>query len=327
MRKALSAGAAFGVLLAFLAGAPAQAAGVETSIRFEDESVGAEYGAEWHLRLNVQRVAGSDYWGAGAAPVVLPSDGTVDVYLAGAADPWIEGLPVLEGGDVYVSQPTGAPLLEAGTHELRAQFSAAAGSGLLDATTSAAATVDVTSSEVVANLVMLGSPDDDSLALEVEVGLAGEWMERSGSIPAGAWSMQLREKGDEEIVTERLIDATDLDASASSIVRFDRLRDGATYEALAEFRPAAAIAGGLTVRQPAPVAAEIDGSPAALLGAPLSVSPTIVAASAGALLLLTAIVVALLVVGARAERSAPARSEIESPEEPARAPQERPTQD
>ncbi len=288
MRRILAAAIAFGVTLAALGAAPASAA-VGTDLAWQRDELAVDYGARWHAQLRIDRDP-PRFHESGPLPTVGRDDAVVEVYLDGEDEPWASGIPVAEDGSAYVSTPREREPLPAGEHELRAVLVPAEGSELDGASTAEPLRITVASFPVTASVASLGAPEEDSLAWDVRLELSGEWVERNGAVPAGAWQVRLLEGPQERVVETRVVAVERGDAAESLTVRFDRLRDAVTYRAEAVFQPRAEIAGGLELEQPDRVSHEVSGSLGAILEAPLTI-PVPIAIGGGAVLLMLAIAI------------------------------------
>lgn len=293
MGRILAAAVAFGALLAALAAGPAAAA-IGTDVAWQQEELTVDYGARWHAQLRIDRDA-PQLHESGPLPSVGRDDGLVEVYLDGEDEPWASGIPVAEDGSAYVSTPREREPLAAGEHELRAVLVPAEGSDLDAASTAEPLRITVASFPVTASVASLGAPEEDSLAWEVRLDLSGEWVERNGAVPAGAWQVRLLEGPQERVVETRVVAVERGTAAESVTVRFDRLRDAVTYTAEAVFQPRAEIAGGLELEQPERVSHEVSGSLGAILEAPLTI-PVPIAIGGGAVLVM--LVIAIVAISA-----------------------------
>lgn len=283
-----------GLLLALVGVAPASAA-VPTRIAWQQDELTIDYGAAWHARLRIERDA-PEFHESGPLPTVGREDGTVDVFLDDADEPWATGLPIAEDGSAYLSQPRDRDPLAAGEHELRAVLVPSEGTDLETAQTAEPLRLSVQSFPLLAGVASLGAPEDDTLAWAVRLELSGEWVERYGAVPAGTWEVRLLEGRQQRLVETRSIDVERSEDAEAEVVRFDRLRDAMTYSVEAVFQPRASIAGGLQLEQPDPVEHEVSGSLGAILEAPLTVQVPIVIGGGAVLLLLLVAVVAISVL-------------------------------
>lgn len=176
---------------------------------------------------------------------VASTDGTVDVYVSGLAGAYATGVPIQAGGTVYLSQPDAQPPLAAGSYNLSAVFVPAPGSNFITSQTIAplALTVDPLDAVPAARVV---EPDVPGGVPSVELSITGSYVESKQAAPAGDWSVRvISPTGDEDVFTTAIAQPVD---PAPLLVPIDsELRPGVDYMVVAEFIPAATLAGGLTV--------------------------------------------------------------------------------
>ena len=106
----------------------------ETTIVFDAAEGTTEFGDPWTVGVTV----GNRQSGPLAADV-----GTVDLFIEGIAGTFVGDVPLLRGGDAFVTAPLGEPALPAGTYRLFAAFVPDVRSGLVASQTTTPYTLTV----------------------------------------------------------------------------------------------------------------------------------------------------------------------------------------
>lgn len=222
-----------------LGAAPAVAADA-TTIEFVTKSpVQTAFGGNWNVQL-VTRWAQFD-------DTPVPSDqATVTVHISGSDEPLAERLPIQPDGSVYVSIPS-SRTLPPGEYQLSADIVPVANSYLAGSSTTAPLILEVTAYAIVAGLQM----DEASVAAETpvaELSLSGQFVESTGSVPAGTWAITVRGDGKDVLQTE-VAQAAGVDGPLRYEIT-EKLDRGADYTVSAAFTPIESLAAGLEVTQP-----------------------------------------------------------------------------
>lgn len=205
-------------------------AAVPTTVTFAEPVTTAPFASDWVVGIQVAA--------PGTGVLVSAGDGRVDVVIDGIAGTWAS-LDVFAGGSAFLSQPLDQPLLPAGDYTLRAIF-VPSGSGLTSVT-SEPASLTITPLAVDAEVVAALTAD----AIVVTATLTGDFVESTGSAPAGVWTFALSRPGRDSVIEEsrRAQDASALDPVSVTFV--SRLAAGTEYTVLWTFMPVDELAGGL----------------------------------------------------------------------------------
>lgn len=258
-RRLLTALAALLVAAGVVLGQGTAATAVATGIRFITASpLEVPYGAAWHAQLRTSFAL------EGSMPIP-PSLGTVDVYASGIAAPIAAELPIQADGSVYVAADADAPL-PPGSYELTAIFNPAQGSGLDSSQTPTPLVLGISAYSVTATLEVTERPAGD--APIIQLGLSGEYVDATGTTPAGSWSVSVLH-GEEAIVDTEV--AQPAGEATPVLYPIDaELAPGREYVVHAAFVPVESIAAGLEVTQAEPRPFQTrDSTLADALGAPV----------------------------------------------------------
>ena len=216
-------------------------AGVVTSIQFETSGpVSVAFGEEWQLALSVD-----SQYEEGPALRLLPSDGTVDVYLTGIGGAFASGLAIQPDGLVYVSQPLSQPLLPAGEYEVSAIYNPAPGGYYDTSQTTATLKLTVTSLAVNPKVEVVNDPAVSERPV-ITASLSGSYLEATGGAPAGTWHFVVTDADGQPVFDENIAQAQ----GATEPLRIEvdsKLEKGGSYAVASSFTPVDELAGGLTV--------------------------------------------------------------------------------
>lgn len=233
------AAAALGAMLILV---PTSAsAAVVTTLAFETAGpVTVGFGSEWFLRLSV-----TSTYDEGPTLRLGPRDGTVDVSFSGIGGVFAASLPIQPDGLVYVTQPTGKPLLPAGEYQVSAIYNPAPGGYYASSQTSAPLSFTVTAFEVNPSVEVV----NDAAVSERPVltaSLSGSYVDETGGAPAGTWHFIVTDPEDQPIFDESF----PLAQGSTEPLRVEidsKLEKGESYKVVSAFTPVAELAGGLTV--------------------------------------------------------------------------------
>lgn len=311
-RRAAVAAAA--IISAALLLVPSSAsAGVITTIGFAtDGPVTVAYGEDWFLRLSV-----ASNYEEGPSLRLGPNDGTVDVYLSGVGGTFAAGLPIQPDGLVYVSQPSGQPLLAAGDYEVTAIYNPAPGGYYDTSQTATPLLLTVTPLEVVPMVEVV----NDAAVSErpvITASLSGSYIDATGGAPAGTWHFVVTNSDDKPVFDENFA----LPQGATEPLRIEitsNLKKGESYSVTSAFSPVDEFVGGLTVGNPADSRFQTpSGTFGEAATAPVAVPPW----AAGLILgLLVALATAVVAVAVRLRRR-PVAASADSPPAGQRVPGE-----
>jgi hypothetical protein len=280
----LIVGTLIGMLTVLGVSTSAMADGTGTTIAFQETEATAPFDSPWMFTISVQAEARADEDGYRNIEIG-PESGTVDVYVDGIAGAYATALPLQATGVAYFAQPSGQPLLAAGTHTLRAIFNPLAGSGLQTSQTQTPATFTIEPLTVVATI----SASMDASASEYPVitgALGGSSVDAWGGAPAGIWRFTVLDEAG-VTVFEREVAVPGL-STAPTVVEVDSKLDRSTeYVVTGLFTPDPAFAQGLTVTQPTEAGfTSASASVGELLVSPVVVAWWVVAIAALVLVLL-----------------------------------------
>jgi hypothetical protein len=247
------------LVVAMLAGGSTSAqADIPTAVTFDGSEATVEFGATWTIELAVTSEAG----------LLDTPDGTIDIFVEGIAGPFASGVPIHLGGEAFVTQPSGSPLLGTGDHHFSAIFRPAAGSGLVSSQSLVDYVLTVTSLAVDAHATMVDVFGEEGTPF-LELGADGSFVDALGA-PPGTWAVTVVD-GSEQVLAV----ASPQLAGATERVRIslaEVTRPGSKLSIVAEFTPDPSVAPGVTVTQPQPVAYQVEGlTPVGFLAASLSV--------------------------------------------------------
>lgn len=266
--------AVFAALLlgaASLAIAPtaAHADNLDTTTAFTTTSpVEAAFGGPWVLTVQVNT---NQY------PLTLmPSSGTVDVYIEGSPGAYVTGVPLSPGGVAYVAQPENHPLLGSGTFSVTAEFVPASGEGVNGSRTATPATLVIAPLAVTAAAVITADPAVSASPV-ISASLTGPYVSAREGAPAGEWSFSVTDEDGEETFSAVIAQAEG--AKEAILVSVDtQLARGTTYTLTSTFTPADSLAAGLTVTQPEDSQVRTaEGTAADLLVTPVPMRPWLIA--------------------------------------------------
>ena len=269
---------------------PAVAAGeVRTTTTFSSTDVTAPFSSDWQLSV---RVTISNSFGT--API-QPSDGSVDILIEGMPGEYVTGAAIVPGGVAYFAQPANEPPLPAGTYEVTANFTPAAGSGLDPSSTKKAATLTIEPLTVVSTVELITDPSVTPTPL-VRTSLAGTFVDTNGAPPSGEWMVTAVDSsgdtGFEGTASQPTQGQDGAPVAPLDIPLDGALKSGEPYTVTAVFTPDELLAGGLAVEDAAPATFTTKAATAGeILGGPVGV-PVIVMVL---VLLLIAGLIALLV--------------------------------
>ena len=298
------------IALAVLGIASPAAAAIKTTTTFSETEVTAAFGSAWQLSVAV--TISNDF---GTAPVE-PSDGTVDILIEGLPGEYVTAAAIVPGGVAYFVQPANEPPLAAGTYDVTARFTPAAGSGLSESSTKKAATLTIEPLTVVSTVEVITDPTVTAVPT-VRTSLAGTYVDTIGAPPSGVWTVTAvdsdGEKDFETTANQPTQGAEGAPVGPLDIPIDGELKAGETYTVTTVFAPDELIAAGVTLEQPAPAsfttkaatAGEVLTSP---VGMPIFVTVLLVLLVLG----LTGLLVWLIVLWRRA------RADLDQPvDEPA----------
>ncbi len=292
--------------IAAVLSSPLAASAATSSVAFAAPETTAAFGSDWVLEVRVS--ASQDNF---RLPVTAAS-GSIDIVVSGIAGTFAT-VPLQNGGVAYFAQPADQPLLPAGAHTLTAIFNPSGGSSLVGST-SAPATLTITALVVDTTVTAAADPAVASGPV-ITAQLAGEYLDVTGTVPAGIWSFQLHESGTSSSLFEtRLVQ--DPFASEPIIITVDApLRSSTDYEVSWTFEPVAELAVGLAVATEGSASFRTpDGTIITALANPVE-WPWWAWLSAGLVLVgLAVAVVVLLVQRARRSPSAPVSAVESTPE-------------
>ena len=249
---------------------PAVAAGeVRTTTTFSSTEVTAPFSSDWQLSV---RVTISNSFGT--APV-QPSDGSVDILIEGMPGEYVTGAAIVPGGVAYFAQPANEPPLPAGTYEVTANFTPAAGSGLDPSSTKKAATLTIEPLTVVSTVELISDPSVTPTPL-VRTSLAGTFVDTNGVPPSGEWTVtavdSTGETGFEGTATQPTQGQDGAAVAPLDIPLDGKLKSGEPYTVTALFTPDELLAGGLAVEDAAPATFTTKAATAGeILGGPVGV--------------------------------------------------------
>jgi len=216
------------------------AAAASSQITFVTGSpLATAFGGNWTIELATVFGEATDY--------PIPADqATVDVYVSGRAEPYATRLPIQPDGHVYVSQAATA-VLPPGEYQVTAQIVPVAGSYVEGSQTTTPLVLSIAALAVDASITM----DEASVAAGepvLEASLSGEFVDTTGSVPAGTWAFTVSSRGKTVLETEVAQGGGSDDALRYAIT--ETLDRGTDYTVSAEFTPIDALAAGLEVTQP-----------------------------------------------------------------------------
>lgn len=289
------------IILSFTAVPSSASAAAATSISFVSaDATTAAFDSDWVIALTVAREAPTG--------PVQPGEGTVDVYLDGIAGIYAAGLPIQAGGTVYFAQPTGQPLLAAGTYSVRAIFNPQGGSDLT--TSQTAKPVDLTISPLALTATVSAVMDASvSEQPTITAALSGAAVDAFGGAPAGTWSFTVTGPDSEAVFTREV--AQQQGSTSPVVLSMDaELAHGTEYALASSFAPHPSLAGGLVVEGPAQTSfVSASATLTERLVAPVPVEWWMVGAAGVLLFVLVAVTIWLGVLTSRRRPSAAAEAE------------------
>ena len=287
---------------------PASAA-VPTTITFAQTEVTAAFGSDWQLSVAV--TVSNDF---GKAPI-QPSDGSVDILIDGMPGEYVTAAAIVPGGTAYFVQPANEPPLAAGTYDVTARFTPAAGSGLSESATKKVAKLTIEPLTVVPTIEVISDPAITATPI-VRTSLAGTYLDTVGVPPSGVWTVTAvdsdGEQGFEGTATQPTQGVDGAAVGPLDIPIDGALKPGETYTVTTVFTPDELIAGGIALEESTPATFTTKAATAgevltAPVGVPIAVTVLLVLLILG----LTGLAVWLIVLWRRA------RLVAEPEEEPA----------
>jgi len=291
--------ASLALVLILLGIATPASAAVKTTTSFTSTSLNAPFGSPWQLAVTVT-VANS----FGTAPV-QPSDGSVDILIEGMPGEYVTAATIVPGGIAYFVQPANEPPLAAGTYDVTARFTPAAGSGLSESSTKKAAKLTIEALTAVPTVEVISDPAVTAVPT-VRTSLAGTFVDTNGVPPSGTWTVTAVDSSGTvafEGATPQPTQGVDGAAVGALDIPIDApLKASETYTVTTVFTPDELIAGGISLENAAPVDFTTRAATAGeILGAPTGV-PVIVSVLIALLVAaLTALLVWLIIQWRRAD--------------------------
>jgi hypothetical protein len=197
------------------------------------------FGGNWNVQIATRYASYPDV-------PVPPSQATVEVYLSGREGAFASNLPIQPDGSVYVSQ-SAASTLPPGEYQMTAALVPVAGGFMTGSQTTTPLVLQITSYAVDADIAI----DQASVAggrPVIEASLSGQFVETTGSVPAGTWAFEVTRGTTTVLETE-----VAQDAGATEALRYEiteKLATGTDYAVNATFTPIDSLAAGLEVTQP-----------------------------------------------------------------------------
>jgi hypothetical protein len=236
---ALAAAAVLG-LATLLVPSVATAAGT-TTITFTDTApIEVPFGDAWLVTLEVDAV-----YPDGPTLHLGPQDGTVDVYLSGVAGVFAAGLAIQPDGKVYVSQPSAAALLPAGTYDVSAIYNPAPGWYYGSSQTPAPLTLTVTPLDATPS-VEVGTDLGVSSFPVITASLSGTYIDEHHGAPAGTWAFTVND-ADGKTVYETEVAQPNGGTDPIRVEITSKLAKGGQYVVTSTFAPVEELAGGVVV--------------------------------------------------------------------------------
>lgn len=305
----IAATAILGGALTLLPLTAANAAGVGSVVTVTTPDAAVPFDSDWSATVRV--VAATSSESAGGAPAE-PSDGVIDVYLAGVPGIFADDVPIQPGGVAFITQPDAGPVLPAGSYEMTAVFVPTAGSNLEASQGVGQSLLQITPIAVVADY----SLDETDGIRSLDLSLSGDYVDETGQAPTGIWTVDIGTAGGDAVFSTEVAQSAD---PAPLTVPVDaELDPGKTYEVNVSFTADAALVGGLQVTAPQPSTFETpEAGPLDALAAPVELStPAAIGLGAVAFLLLLAAAIFSVVTARRSRRRGGSTGGEAVPEEP-----------
>jgi hypothetical protein len=240
MRARRSIAAAIAVIAAtFLALGPALSASADdsTTLTFSaDSTQTVSYGTNWLMQVTLTGSTPYDF--------VTATSGTVNILIKGIPGNYATGLPLTPGGVAFVSPSDSQPALPAGTYAVTAVYVPSGTAYLQASQTLAPATLTVTplrmsSSFSITKTTINGRPAVQVLATATPPSA-------NAAVPPGSWKVTATDSAD-GIALTTAAPLPKNPAEPVTITLSKKLTAGRQYSVVADFVPAAAVAGGYKV--------------------------------------------------------------------------------